>query len=231
MQVKEQVVFFDKENHLYKDVNGNQLISVSALLAKFKNKFDPDGKITERYAAKHGLTVEQVKTKWKETNTQSCDYGTEVHEELEFYLNNKVIRESQHSHYVEQFSQVPLIGRTYTEKMLYCLKNMVAGTADLIELCKDGILNIYDFKTNKKLEKYSPFGNRMLYDLSHIPDCNFNHYQLQLSIYGYLCELKGLKVNKLEILYLNPVTKKMEHHPCRYMRDEVRYIMEVKDKV
>jgi hypothetical protein len=227
-EVKEQLVFFDPIEHKYTDREGNRLISVSQLLSLFKPKFDPTGEITAKYAKKHGMTVAEVLDKWKQINTQSCTYGTSVHEEIEHYINTKEIRSSDHIHYVNQFAEIKFQGRLFSERMLYCLDNMVAGTADIVE--RIGFyINIWDFKTNKELSKFNNFGGRMLYDLSHLSDCNFNHYQLQLSLYGYLCELKGLKVNDLIILYMNPKTLKMEFHRCRYMRDEVKYILETKD--
>lgn len=229
--VKEQEVFFDKEKHIYSDKLGNQLISCGSLLSKFKNPFDPDGTIIERYAAKNGLTADEVKAKWAEGNKAACDYGTEVHEELEHYILHKEIRESDHKHYVEQFAEIPFVGRLYSEKMLYCLDNMVAGTADIVELFKGGVISIWDFKTNKELSKRSKWGNKMLHGLEHLDDCNFNHYQLQLSVYGYLCELKGLMVNNLTILYLNPQNKRMEVHKCKYLREEVQHILKVKDSI
>jgi len=214
------LVFFDPVKHIYTDAKGNRLISCSKLISGLTPPFDPDGKITEKYALKNGLTVEQVKAQWKETNKQSCDYGTAIHNEIEYYIKYREVRESPYSHYVEQFSKQRYNGRLFSERMLYCLNNMVAGTADLIELGQ-GMVNIDDVKTNKKLEKTSTWGNKMLNEVSHLDDCNFNHYQLQLSIYGYLCELKGLKVNRLRVLYFNPDTKLMEVHIARYMRDEV----------
>lgn len=572
---KESPVSFDPIHHKYTDLNGRELISVSRLLSLFKNPFDPDGSITKKYAAKHNMTVEEVLDKWKQVNTQSCLYGTSVHEEIEHYILTGEIRESDHVHYVNQFASLKFTGRLFAERMLYCLDNMVAGTADIVHKM-GGFIDILDFKgldvntpiptidgfkamqdidrgdvifdgdgnptkvvevsevhynpcykitfdtndtiicdhehrwvtsirtktgnyrcryykvhyideekttdelfqihssgnpirikcaqslkipkkklpidpyvlgvwlgdgakacgmvtnmnprvwaeiekrgytlgadvsqgssglaqsktvlgiytelrklnliknkhipdiylrashkqrldllrgfmdtdghynkkrrrcvmittrkwqsdalmelvsslgwkptlikaktrctttgcdadklietfhvtfkangespflsrnddylikssignsveskyryvkkieiietvptkclsvdspthtylagrtyikthnTNKELKKFNNFGQKMLYDLSHLSDCNFNHYQLQLSTYGYMCELKGLKVNKLIILYMNPVTKKMEHHPCRYMRDEVRYILQHKNEL
>lgn len=228
--LKEQLVSFDPIEHRYTDREGRELISVSKLLSLFKPVFDESGEITRKYAAKHGLTVESVKAKWKEVAMIACDYGTAVHEEIEHYIKTGLIRPSPHIQYVQQFAKIEFKGKLFSERMLYCLDNMVAGTADIVEKMGQYI-NIWDIKTNRELKKHDSWGNKMLYDLSHLSDCNWNHYQLQLSIYGYLCELKGLKVNKLILLYMNPRSLKIEHHVCRYMRDEVKYIFETKDKL
>jgi hypothetical protein len=221
------LVTFDPVTHTYTDSKGDRLISCSQLISKLKRPFDPTGEITERYAKKHGLTVDEVKKKWKETNIKSCDYGTAIHQEIEYYLNSKAFMESPYIGYVKQFAALKYQGRLFSERMLYCLENMVAGTSDLIERVGN-VINIDDFKTNKKLDKRNFYGQYMLHEVSHLEDCNFNHYQLQLSIYGYLCELKGLTVGRLRILYFNPETQIMEPHLCRYMRDEVREIFKYK---
>lgn len=217
-------VTFDPITHTYKDKEGNILISCSQLLSKYKEPFDPDGSITAKYALKNGLTVEEVKAKWKQENIQSCDYGTSVHNELEYFIHTGEIRDSPYEHFVVQFSKLSYGGKVFSERMLYSLEHMIAGTADLIE--KGGnLVNIDDFKTNKKLEKYSPWGKCMLHEVSHLEDCNFNHYQLQLSIYGYMCELAGLTVNRLRILYFNPITQLLEVHIAKYLRNEVINIL------
>lgn len=218
--MKQCPVKFDPIQHAYTDEKGNRLISCSQLIGKLHPPFDPDGTITKKYAVKNGMTVDEVKAKWKATNIESCDYGTTVHAELEHYIETKQVRESPYKHFTEQFSSLLYKGKLFSERMLYCLENMIAGTADLIEFGQ-GLVNIDDFKTNKKLEKGNFWNRYMLYEVSHLPDNNWNHYQLQLSIYGYLCELKGLKVNRLRVLYFNPATQKMEIHVARYMRDEV----------
>ncbi|MBK8660973.1 MAG: hypothetical protein IPN18_03865 [Ignavibacteriales bacterium] len=52
-----------------------------------------------------------------------------------------------------------------------------------------GKYDIYDWKTNKSIDEYGYGGKRgtrpPTYDL---PDCNFYHYSLQLSLYKYLLE-------------------------------------------
>ena len=218
---KEKLVFFDEAEHKYTDKDGNRLISGTQLIHHFSNPFDPDGEITRKYALKHGKTVEEVIADWTQINRISCEYGTAVHLELEWFINTGEIRESEHKHIVVQFSEIPFIGRLFSEVMVYSMEDMIAGTVDIIEKLPNNTINILDFKTNKELKKTDFWGNTMLHGLWYLPDCNFSHYQLQLSMYAYMCELKGLKIGKLTVLYIHPKKKIIEHHECRYMREEV----------
>ena len=61
----EQQVLFDPIEHKYTDRAGNRLISCSQLISRLKPPFDPDGTITAKYAAKNGLTIDEVKASWK----------------------------------------------------------------------------------------------------------------------------------------------------------------------
>jgi hypothetical protein len=83
----------------------------------------------------------------------------------------------------------------------------VCGQSDRVEVVK-GVVDVIDYKTNKEIKKNS-FVNwegksqKMTGPLSHLDDCNFNHYALQLSTYMYI------------ILKHNPqykVGKQMLHH-------------------
>jgi hypothetical protein len=55
----------------------------------------------------------------------------------------------------------------------------------------NGIVNIYDYQTNKEIKKESyvnweGISDKMLDPLSHLDDCNINHYNIQLSLYMYM---------------------------------------------
>jgi len=226
MPVKEKPVLFDPIEHRYSTRDTNETLrSCTQFIHLWKPEFDATGEITAKYADKHGLTVDEVKEKWKIINEEACTYGTAVHEELEYFINTGEIRDSDYSKIVEQFSKFNFEGKLFSEVMVYSLDLMIAGTVDLIEKLDKVNINIYDFKTNKKLLKKNPWRTKMLHGLWYMDDCNFNHYTLQLSLYGYLCELKGLKVNKLMIYYINPKTKLIESHDIVYKINEIKSML------
>ena len=173
---KEEIIF-DPIFHTYKDLSGNELISCTRFIHHWVKDFDPDGKIAEACAKKEKITVEEIKAKWLAINRESTTYGTSVHEDIEYYIRNGVIKDNENKHWVEQFATIKFKGKLFPEERLYCLEDMICGTSDLPELIdeENKIINIWDFKTNKKLRKTSEYGNYMLGQLFYVQDCNFNH--------------------------------------------------------
>jgi hypothetical protein len=75
--------------------------------------------------------------------------------------------------------------------------------------------------TNKKIDTTSMFGN-MLDPVSHLNDCNYNHYRLQISVYAWMLEQAGYKVRGTRFTHLN------NPYIFNYMKDEVEAILGIK---
>ena len=78
----------------------------------------------------------------------------------------------------------------YPEHMVYLKSTGICGQSDLVEVV-NGRVNIIDYKTNKEIKtegftNWEGISEKMLDPISHLDDCNFNHYALQLSIYMYI---------------------------------------------
>ena len=66
----------------------------------------------------------------------------------------------------------------------------------------------------------------MLYPLGHLDECNFNHYQLQLSTYAWMLQklkpefvIKGLMLNHYDHDGNNTI------YPCAYLKDDVEKML------
>jgi hypothetical protein len=95
-------------------------------------------------------------------------------------------------------------GIIYPEAVLFSKKHSLAGTSDIVEDCGD-YFNIWDFKTNKKLNFISGYNQWLKKPVSHLSDCQYNVYALQLSIYAYMIQMQTKKkVGRLALFYLNP---------------------------
>jgi hypothetical protein len=96
----------------------------------------------------------------------------------------------------------------YPEHFMYNESLKVCGQSDLVYVYDD-LVDIDDYKTNKEL-KMRGYGYQydnaqmMIGKMSHLEDCNFNHYCLQLSIYMKLILLKnpGLKPGRMRIYHV-----------------------------
>ena len=95
-------------------------------------------------------------------------------------------------------------GTIYPETILFSEKHELAGTADIIEDCGD-YFNVWDFKTNKKINYVSDYGHWLNPPLTYLSDCQYNIYGLQMSIYAYMFQMEtGKKVGRMALFTLTP---------------------------
>lgn len=104
----------------------------------------------------------------------------------------------------------------------------IAGQADKVFIeTINGVryVDIDDYKTNKKIDTYNPFKNKMKDPISHLDCCNYNHYRLQISAYAWLLEQAGYKVRYLGFTHLN------KPYRFEYLKKEIDSIMPTNDLV
>jgi hypothetical protein len=225
-KLTKQSILFDEEKHLYFNKNKEQFTSVSNLIGQYKNPFDPTGSIAVKCAEKEGVTVEEIKKKWNDTKNQGLERGKSFHADIEHYINTGKILDTPNVHYIKQFADFKLKGKLYSENIVYSDKYKISGTVDLIEVFDKTKINIYDFKTNKKIDTKGFFGKTMKYPLYHLQDCSYEHYTLQLSAYAYMLEDLGYWANTLNILYINPRTNKIDVYKVKFYRKEIQKIFD-----
>lgn len=179
---------------------------------------------------------------WAEENRKSCERGTKIHAQLEaeFYRGGKNVELKKFGlggkfecrrDYTEldlPYGVYPeyLISRTSDDGILN-----IAGQIDC--LVKNGNeIVIIDHKTNKKLDLKGGFNTvtkstaKMLYPLNNLDDCNFNHYQLQLSTYAWMLQ----KINPdfvIKDLILNHYDHEGNNtlYHCDYLKTEVERML------
>ena len=106
----------------------------------------------------------------------------------------------------------------YPEHLVYLKSARICGQVDRLEVVNSRV-DIIDYKTNKEIKKeaYVNWQGKMSClngPLSHVGDCNFNHYALQLSIYMYII-LKhnhNLKPGKLQIHHVKFEVEDRDDH-------------------
>lgn len=168
-------------------------VSGTRFVNHFFPPFDPDGRIAEATARKRGISVEQLKFEWKQNSAAACEYGTRVHETAEDTFYRREYRNSPRDqremavftharntamYIMEHFNVMGV------EQIVFDIQYQLAGSIDLLaQSKKDGVIWIFDHKTNKKIDRTSRYGTKGLYPIEHIDDCEFNHYALQLSTY------------------------------------------------
>ena len=198
------IKYYDEPHKYY--VRKKNLISVTTLLHKYKEKFD------EKYwsnikAKQYGITDDEVIRCWRFINKKGTMKGSIIHDYCENLFLNKVF-EYPKIKILNEFGFDPIINEynttkkyvdnfvndTYnklipikTELVIYDLEYLIAGMLDILFYnVKARELQIWDYKTNKKFTKESK--RKLSGILSILGDDDLTMYSLQLSMYKYIIE-------------------------------------------
>lgn len=200
-------VIFKIENHTYTSQDPNEKInwlSVTRFVEMFKEPFDPvavSEKCSKNKKSKwYGIKPEVIRSIWDGESTRASSTGDFYHAQRESDIGefNSIVRDGINipifrSIIKEGIKYAPeqkLSDGVYPEHFVYLKSAGICGQSDRVEVIK-GQVDIIDYKTNKEIKKESyknweGISKKMLGPLSHLDDCNFNHYALQLSIYMYI---------------------------------------------
>jgi hypothetical protein len=180
------------------------------------------------------MSVQDILQAWENESTRAIDQGNWYHNQREadlLQLNTierhgcilPIIRPL----ITDDIKYAPpqkLQEGMYPEHFVYLKSAGICGQSDLVEVAK-GEVNITDYKTNKEIKKESyvnweGVSQKMLSPVSHLDDCNFWHYALQLSTYMYIIlkhnpKLRPGKITIHHVLFYtdgtdkfgNPITK------------------------
>lgn len=235
-------VLFKPEDHSYKSVNPEdsdiKWISVTSFVGKFKEKFDAKAtalKVSKNKKSKwYGMTPEDIEKTWNKETNRAITLGSWYHDEREKdLLSFETIEQNGVNLPIHQpliisgckvSPEQKLEEGIYPEHFVYLKSAGLCGQSDRVDVV-NGEVNIIDYKTNKKIDKegfknWEGISKRMAAPISHLDDCNFNHYALQLSFYMYIILKHNpkLKAGKMAIhhvifeeegtdMFGNPITK------------------------
>ena len=266
-------IVFKEEGHLYESIDQDKIdwTSVTSFIGMFKPKFDREGQAKKSSKNKkskwYGMTPKEILAAWDGETERAIKLGNFYHNQREAdMLDFKTIE--------RQGVQVPIIKPlvnedgikmapeqklkegVYPEHLVYLKSVGLCGQADVVEVV-NGYININDYKTNKEIKEkgftnWEGITKKMYKPISHLDDCNLNHYNLQLSIYAYIIKKHNpkLKIGKLTIQHVKfkqvgedangypinehvngePVLEEIKIYDLPYLKDEVNnLIMWLKD--
>lgn len=218
------MIRFIAESHKYESVVPDNIewLSVTSFVSNFKQPFDADAIALKSSKSKkskwHGLSADEIKSIWKAEAKRATDLGTWYHNcrEQDFCMFDTMEKNGKdlsiqspiyEDNGVKISPNQKLQEGIYPEHMVYLKSAGLCGQSDLVEVI-NGEVHITDYKTNKeiKVEGYTNWEGitqKMSPPLSHLDDCNLNHYAIQLSLYMYII----LKHNPK----LKPGTLKIHH--------------------
>lgn len=206
-------------------------------------------KIPKDFLEVHDITQEELNKvqqdildEWEETNRIACERGTKIHAQLEhsFYdagsnITLKKFGIGGKFECKKDYSDLDLEYGIYPEYLIYYdnpkIDLHIAGQIDLI--VKNGNdIYIIDHKTNKKIDLKGFYNgatrtsDKMKFPLSHLDECNYNHYQLQLSTYAWMLQKLNpdFVIKDLILNHYDHSGKNTLYH-CTYLKDDVEKML------
>jgi len=239
----EKEVDYDDDQHKY--YLGERVYrSATTIVSQFYIPFDTQAE-AEKYAYRYGKTAEHWIAKWNRENLESLNRGNGIHTREEQFLYNRgisyVSRDPSGNSYrvydpkaeVARLNSIAgLADGCYPELKLWRHDWGIAGRADkptFETIHGVRFAHVEDYKTNKRIgkeHKYYP-ERKMLEPLTHLNDCEYNHYALQLSIYQYMLEYFGFKPGLRRLIHFPHPIEDLPGIPdpviyeLPYLREEV----------
>lgn len=212
-------ISFEEEGHKY-TIEGMEEspTSVTTLIHHNFPTFDADLVITKMMRSRNwstskyfGKTKEQIKAEWEASGTAASSLGTLMHADIERFLNEEPVLNPD----TKEFSHFRLFWGEFqrtnpgfvpyrTEWLVYDEDYKRAGSIDCVLSNAAGQLIILDWKRSKEIKMENNY-EKGLGPFTHLPNCNYWHYSLQLNIYRHILETKYNKqVVGMYIVVLHP---------------------------
>lgn len=263
-------VKFIPETHKYVSVKEGEdinWISVTTLIGKLKQPFDKEKVASRSSRSKKskwfGMTPEEIIGAWEAESQRAISVGNWYHnqreedilglETLERYgVEVPIIHPISDDQGYKLAPRQRLTEGVYPEHFVYMKSIGVCGQADLVEVV-DGNIHITDYKTNKEIKESSyvnweGISQKMNFPVSHMDDCNLNHYNLQLSLYMYMMLKHNPKLRAGDMIIQHvmfekededengypilaetdqgePVIKDIKRYKLPYLKEEVQNII------
>ena len=237
---RDPFITFDEGPHIYTIHGDSNYTSVTTFIHQQFSHFDADA-IIEKMMPKilneptykyYGMTPEQIKQKWDKNGREASGSGTNMHNDIELFYNDVAVENNsiEFGYFKQFYADYPELKPYRTEWMVYYEELKLSGSIDMIFENPDGTIQIYDWKRSKGIE-YESYGDKCAKTecISHLPDCNFWHYSLQLNIYRAILEEKyGKRVTGMYLVCMHPdnYNKSYQRIEVHDLRQEVATLFE-----
>ena len=233
----ERIRFVESSHTYFIDGSKEGYISTTTLVHNLFEKFDADKVIKKMMRSKKwesspyfGMEPDQIKDSWEENRDSAAKAGTLMHENIENFYN-KVSHETESKEF-ELFSNYLNDHKEYepyrTEWCIFDERSKVCGSVDMVYKDPDnpGFHIIADWKRSKAIKKDNAWQSGSDRFTSHLPDCNFIHYSIQLGIYKYILQkYYDIKISETFIVVLHPSQDNYEKINTKDVDTEVESIM------
>lgn len=215
-------ITLDEATHTYTDQSGQEYTSVSKVIGQYKEPFDREG-IAQKVAKRDDIPVEEVLAEWD----SAAPYGTAVHKQMEGYFLGTGKDFSLIEKYFDTIQRWRNVEAEFYPEAILCHRELkIAGTADLL-VQRNGKWSILDWKTNKAIQRQGYRGKKLKGVLSHLDDCNYVTYSLQLSFYATMLEEP---IHKMNLIHIPRNQETIEAIACLDLRKEVELVLADRNK-
>ena len=196
---KSKKIQFDAKRHIYylADRPFYPYQSVTTLIRTFEHEFNPIAVsmacVKKKGGKYYGRNAQEVRDEWSMSNRSISELGTRTHKYAELTILGKdtkspeCIKEEGYRNSWFEWWKINSLNNhiVIPELRLYNEKLYLAGTCDFFAEKDNGHIFIGDFKTSGEIKKENKFKN-FKRPLTHLSECNYNKYCLQLNIYKRL---------------------------------------------
>lgn len=217
---------FEEEGHKYYiDGSSEGVVSVTTFLKDFFEPFDSEKAIeailnsdqyyTDPSYRYYKMSREDILASWKKT----ADDGTKLHNIIDLYYRGSLCIEdtqdfSEEFIYFKSFiDSNPSLEIYKTEWNIFIEKYRISGSIDaLYKDTENDTFVLIDWKRVNKLETDPVFKKYCNEPISHLLDCKFTQYSLQLNLYRYILKHDyGIIVDKMFLIVLHPSNKNQNY--------------------
>ena len=230
----------DTHTYYYDDKIVEQ--SVTQFIKKFYPEFDSET-ISKKYAAKHGMTQEEVLAEWKRKGDISALSGTAIHNWLENAKRGKVLNidfsqadsmgigtEVRERFEIllpkAQAFHKDTLGKLFPIQLEFTVgfENKIAGNIDMLcwnEMAQE--IQIWDYKNTKSIDRTNHFGQWCNEPFDNFHDCNLMHYSIQLNVYKAVLKRIGIEVGKMHLVHFNynKPGEEFDIYECYNLQDKI----------
>ena len=238
------IKYYDKPHKYY--IDEKELTSVTTFIGKFKEKFDEEY-WSKKKAKERGITQKEILAEWKNKALTSTEKGTAFHEYAENYLTNRIFPFPQEqidnvlgkgNDVKERFDKLVILFEEFYKqsygRLIPIRAELVVGDKEL-GICgmvdqlffneKSGKLEIWDWKTNKKIDRNNRF-QQFKEPVSHLDVCELNTYSLQLSLYKYIITRNtNIDLGDSYIVWFNEKNDKYFPIKCHDYTQEIKIML------
>lgn len=152
--------------------------------------------------------IAAITAEWKAKTLEATTKGTAFHQREEDKLKER-------TKFYEDWNMVDITaGKVppgqYPEMIIYNHQFGVAGMADRVKINSDNSVILGDYKTTSRknmfeenfVNPYTGQPDSMLAPIQELENTTLVHYTLQMSLYGWMLERHGYKVDRMYILWV-----------------------------